>query len=38
MRPKVYKMGYTWIVWVPGVAVYRFSNWRSAITYALGRE
>ena len=38
MKPKVYKMGQTWILWVPGVRVYRFTNWNSAIAYALKAE
>ncbi len=35
MKPKVYKMGNTWILWVPGVRVYRFTTWGGAIAYAL---
>jgi hypothetical protein len=38
MKSKIYKLGYTWILWIPGVAVYRFTNWRSAIDYALRPE
>jgi hypothetical protein len=38
MKPKVYKMGPTWILWIPGVRVYRFTNWRSAISYAIRPE
>jgi hypothetical protein len=35
MKPKVYKVGNTWMLWMRGVAVYRFTNWRTAIDYAL---
>lgn len=38
MKPKVYKRGHTWITWVPGVRVYRFTNWDSAIKYAVNPE
>lgn len=35
MKPKIYKMGSTWILWVPGIRVYRFTSWNRAISYAL---
>jgi hypothetical protein len=38
MKPKVYKRGHTWILWVPGIRVYRFTTWERAITYALDPE
>lgn len=38
MKPRIYKLGATWILWVPGVQVYRFTNWRSAVGYALRPE
>jgi len=38
MKPKIYKIGPTWIVWVPGVRVYRFSCWGNALQYALHTE
>jgi len=35
MKAKIYKIGPTWILWVPGVRVYRFTSWQSAVDYAL---
>ncbi|HTU46984.1 MAG TPA: hypothetical protein VMF91_18120 [Bryobacteraceae bacterium] len=35
MKPKVYKKGPTWILWVPGIRVYRFTTWEKAMAYAL---
>ena len=35
MKPKVYKKGHTWILWLPGIGVYRFTTWELAIAYAL---
>jgi hypothetical protein len=34
-KPKIYKIGPTWILWVPGVRVYRFTTWSRALSYAL---
>ena len=38
MKPKIYKIGPTWILWVPGVRVYRFTSWGRAMQYALEPE
>lgn len=38
MKPKVYKIGYTWILWVPRVGVYRFTAWKIAMKHALDPE
>lgn len=38
MKPKIYKIGPTWILWVPGVRVYRFTNWNRALQQALTNE
>lgn len=41
MKPKIYKIESTWILWVPGVRVYRFTSWgrlfntRSSSVHAL---
>lgn len=35
MKPKIYKIGSAWILWVPGVRVYRFSSWEEALKSAL---
>jgi hypothetical protein len=35
MKPQIYKVGSTWVLWVPGVRVYRFTTWESAIRHAL---
>ncbi len=35
MKPKIYKIESTWILWVPGVRVYRFTSWGRALQYAL---
>ena len=38
MKPKIYKIGLTWILWVPGVRVYRFTTWGRAVECALRTE
>lgn len=38
MKPKIYKKGPTWILWVPGIRVYRFTSWDRAMNYALDPE
>jgi hypothetical protein len=35
LKPQIYKVGINWILWVPGVRVYRFSSWQGAINFAL---
>jgi hypothetical protein len=35
MKPKIYKIGFAWILWLPGVRVYRFRTWELALDYAL---
>jgi hypothetical protein len=35
LKPQIYKVGINWILWVPGVRVYRFASWKSAIDFAL---
>lgn len=35
MKPQIYKVGKNWILWVPGVRVYRFNNWNDALNFAL---
>lgn len=35
LKPQIYKVGTNWILWVPGVRVYRFSNWNEALSFAL---
>jgi hypothetical protein len=35
MKPQIYKVGINWILWVPGVRVYRFVNWNEALSFAL---
>jgi len=35
LKPQIYKVGTNWILWVPGVRVYRFSNWNEAVNFAL---
>jgi hypothetical protein len=35
VKPQIYKVGNTWILWVPGIRVYRFDDWESAMRYAL---
>jgi hypothetical protein len=35
VKPQIYKVGTTWILWVPGVRVYRFEDWQSAVQHAL---
>ena len=35
MKPQVYKVGTTRVLWIPGVRVYRFTSWENAIRYAL---
>jgi hypothetical protein len=35
MKPQIYKVGMNWILWVPGVRVYRFANWNDALSFAL---
>jgi hypothetical protein len=35
MKPKIYKIGPTWILWIPGVRVYRFTSWEQALESAL---
>jgi hypothetical protein len=38
MKPKIYKKGPIWILWVPGVRVYRFTTWERAKDYALNPD
>ena len=38
MKPKICKVGNAWIVWVPGVRVYRFLSWDKALECALNAE
>lgn len=38
MKARIYKKGHIWILFVPGVRVYRFTTWRNAIDYALSPE
>jgi hypothetical protein len=38
MKPKIYKVGPTWILWVPGVRVYRFTSWALAMGYVLSPD
>jgi hypothetical protein len=35
LKPQIYKVGVNWILWVPGVRVYRFASWQSAMEFAL---
>jgi hypothetical protein len=35
MKLQIYKVGLNWILWIPGVRVYRFSTWQSAIEFAM---
>jgi len=35
LKPQIYKVGTNWILWVPGVRVYRFNNWDEAMHFAL---
>jgi hypothetical protein len=35
VKPQIYKVASTWIFWIPGVRVYRFPNWESAVRCAL---
>ncbi|HMF74149.1 MAG TPA: hypothetical protein VK604_00660 [Bryobacteraceae bacterium] len=35
MKPQIYKVGDIWVVWVPGVRVYRFESWLSALNHVL---
>jgi hypothetical protein len=35
MKPQIYKVGTNWILWVPGVRVYRFASWNDALSFAL---
>jgi hypothetical protein len=35
LKPQIYKVGKNWIVWVPGVRVFRFPNWNDALIFAL---
>jgi hypothetical protein len=35
MKPQIYKVGSAWVLWVPGVRVYRFSTWEGALKHAL---
>jgi hypothetical protein len=35
MKPQIYKVGMNWILWVPGVRVYRFASWNDALSFAL---
>jgi len=35
LKPQIYKVGKYWIVWVPGVRVFRFPNWNDALDFAL---
>ena len=35
MKPQIYKVGIDWILWVPGVRIYRFAQWLDALTFAL---
>ena len=35
MKPQIYKVGIDWILWVPGVRIYRFAKWHDALNFAL---
>ncbi len=35
MKPQIYKVGINWVLWVPGVRVYRFGSWSEALAFAL---
>jgi hypothetical protein len=35
LKPQIYKVGIDWILWVPGVRVYRFAKWQEALSFAL---
>jgi hypothetical protein len=35
MKPQIYKVGDIWVVWVPGVRVYRFDTWEAALNHVL---
>jgi hypothetical protein len=35
LKPQIYKVGTNWILWVPGVRVYRFTKWNEAVNFAL---
>jgi hypothetical protein len=35
LKPQIYKLGTNWILWVPGVRVYRFTQWNEALSFAL---
>lgn len=35
MKPQIYKVGHIWVVWVPGVRVYRFDSWERALNHVL---
>jgi hypothetical protein len=35
MKPQIYKVGDIWVVWVPGVRVYRFDTWEAAVKHVL---
>jgi hypothetical protein len=35
MKPQIYKVGDIWVVWVPGVRVYRFDTWEAAVKHVI---
>jgi hypothetical protein len=35
MKPQIYKVGDIWVVWIPGVRVYRFDTWEAAVKHVM---
>ena len=35
MKPQIYKVGDIWVVWLPGVRVFRFDTWEAAVKHVI---